>query len=458
MRQLADAVLLRLTGTRARDWDPRLPDSVPARVAGAYGEHDIAEHAAALAFNALLSVFPVLVGLAFLVDRVAARDQVVEAVGHGRRGDAVACAQAQLQCLDAAFLVGEDLLGRHRRRARRDGPDVALGGAHVPPPAAVRVRMGGATDAPVVALLPVQLVVAALVAGPGPVGDLVVGQPRRGQRVVHDRVLVSLVVVVRMAGRVGGERGPRLHGEGVGADVGRLQGQRGGDGVRPRRHTLPGAAVDEVDAERVEAGGPDRFNGGHHRTGLMIATKGGEHGRVHRLHTQGDASDARRPVRSKQCVVHRLRVALDGDLGGGQPLDAIEDRGEQVARHQRRRAAPDEHRRGRRESGGGDLGSARRRVLGHQVVAVGPRGERAVVAAPRAERDVDVDAEGPVAAGGRGVGQQGVGCIRTPLSSSRRRSDSGVVCSNRLSVLTSSARMVRTRPLKSWRCTWMEPR
>lgn len=72
MRQLADAVLLRLTGTRARDWDPRLPDSVPARVAGAYGEHDIAEHAAALAFNALLSVFPVLVGLAFLVDRVAA--------------------------------------------------------------------------------------------------------------------------------------------------------------------------------------------------------------------------------------------------------------------------------------------------------------------------------------------------------------------------------------------------
>ena len=32
-------------------------------------------------------------------------------------------------------------------------------------------------------------------------------------------------------------------------------------------------------------------------------------------------------------------------------------------------------------------------VVGHQVVAVGPRRERAVVAAARAERDVDVDAE-----------------------------------------------------------------
>ena len=40
-------------------------------------------------------------------------------------------------------------------------------------------------------------------------------------------------------------------------------------------------------------------------------------------------------------------------------------------------------------------------VVVDQVLTVGPRGERAVVAADRAERDVDVGAEG---AAGRGIG------------------------------------------------------
>ena len=57
--------------------------------------------------------------------------------------------------------------------------DVAVGGAHVPPPPPVAVGVGGRTDAPVVALLPVEMVVAALVAGSGPVGDLLPAGSRR---------------------------------------------------------------------------------------------------------------------------------------------------------------------------------------------------------------------------------------------------------------------------------------
>ena len=64
-------------------------------------------------------------------------------------------------------------------RPARDRGDVALGRAQVPPPPAGAVRVGGAAEPEVVVLAPVEEVVAALVAGPGPVRHLVVGQARR---------------------------------------------------------------------------------------------------------------------------------------------------------------------------------------------------------------------------------------------------------------------------------------
>ena len=63
----------------------------------------------------------------------------------------------------------------------------------------------------------------ALVAGPGPVGDLVARQAGAGEQLVGQQVLVGLVVVVGMAGRVERQRRAGLDGEGVGAHVRRLE-------------------------------------------------------------------------------------------------------------------------------------------------------------------------------------------------------------------------------------------
>ena len=101
--------------------------------------------------------------------------------------------------------------------------DVPVGGAHVPPAPPGAVRVGRAAVAEVLALAPVQLVVPALVAGTGPVRDLVVAQPGRGEQLVGELVLRRLPVVVGMPGRVVGEGCAGLHGEAVRAHVRRVE-------------------------------------------------------------------------------------------------------------------------------------------------------------------------------------------------------------------------------------------
>ena len=83
---------------------------------------------------------------------------------------------------NVALLVAEHLVGRGGAPPGPHGLDVALRGVDVPPPAPAPMRMGRAPDAPVVALGPVQGVVATLVAGHGPVRHLVPPVPRRRQR------------------------------------------------------------------------------------------------------------------------------------------------------------------------------------------------------------------------------------------------------------------------------------
>ena len=87
-------------------------------------------------------------------------------------GHAAPGAQGQGERLELA-LVGRQLLAPALGRAPGlDGGQVALGRAHVPPAHPGAVRVGGRADAEIVALLPVEVVVPALVAGAGPVGDL----------------------------------------------------------------------------------------------------------------------------------------------------------------------------------------------------------------------------------------------------------------------------------------------
>ena len=149
-------------------------------------------------------------------------DEPVEigVVGHHRCRHAHRRPQRQGEALERRLLVGEHLVGRRGGPPGAHGLDVALRGADVPPPAPAPVRVGRAPDAPVVALGPVQGVVAALVAGHGPVRHLVPPVPRRRQRAVDQRVAPGGDVVVGMPRRVARQGRAGLDGERVGAHVG----------------------------------------------------------------------------------------------------------------------------------------------------------------------------------------------------------------------------------------------
>src|SRR5207248_3904802 len=147
-------------------------------------------------------------------------------------GDAVAGPQGQHGRLVAAGGAVEDLVAGFGRGALVDEGDVAVGGADVPPPPADRrVAVGGAADAEVLPLGPVEEVVTALAPRSGPVGDLVPGAAGGAEGGVGRPVPGRLVVVVGGGDLTGGDppgqRRAGLDGEGVGADVGRIEGQGG---------------------------------------------------------------------------------------------------------------------------------------------------------------------------------------------------------------------------------------
>ncbi len=84
--------------------------------------------------------------------------------------------------------------------------------------------------------------------------------------------------------------------------------------------------------------------------------------------------------------------------------DRADHGGEAVARHEGRRPSTDEDGLGDRESrldGPGDLGAQRLQVRLDEMPAIGPGGERAVLALRRAERDVHVHPESRQPLGGR---------------------------------------------------------
>ena len=153
-------------------------------------------------------------------------------------------------------------------------------------------------------------------------------------------------------------------------------------------------------------------------------------------------------------AVDGVGVALDRDLGAGRQRDARRARASALRRARatacRRRRTRSSPRAARRRP----LGRCRRRHASRyasiEVDAVGPGREGAVVAPLRAERDVDVDAEG------RRVRRhdQGRGG-RRPRSSSRRRGLVGLDVEDAGDGPQVVGRIVSTRPLKSCRCTWI---
>ncbi len=333
--------------------------------------------------------------------------------------------QRQLQALDPAGLVVELLEPAFGRAPGRDRIDVALGRADVPPATAGQVRVGRAPEPPVVALGPVEEVVPALEARSGPVRDLVPAEPGPPEQLVGQQVLVGLVVVIGVAGRVGGQRGAGLDGERVRAHVRRLERDHPLEREAPVVDRLTGPAVDEVEVERGEPGPTSRVDRPLDVGHIMGAAQTDEHVVDHRLHAERQPGHPTVAVGVEQLVGHGVGVALDGDLGALDPVDRGQHPHQVGGRHQRRGAAAEEDGRGGRATGGGEgshLLLDRAEVGPHQVGPIGPRGERAVIAAPRAERDVHVGTElGQTIVDGRRRGGHGRRGYREAADRSRRR-------------------------------------
>ena len=200
-----------------------------------------------------------------------------------------------------------------------DRRDVALGRADVPPAPPARVAVRRAADGGVVALAPIEEVVATLVARARPVRDLVPAHAGGVQTVVGQLVLLGLVVVVGRGAFAGGdhlaERRARLHGERVRAHVGGPECERGVEGGLPVGDALAGRAVDQIQVDALDAGVAGPADRPLDVRRVVGAAERGEHVRPHRLHAERQAVHAGGRVVGKLARVDGVGVALDGDLG-----------------------------------------------------------------------------------------------------------------------------------------------
>ena len=318
--------------------------------------------------------------------------------------------------------------------ARRDRGDVPLGRADVPPAAARRCgrarrsrcrRTRRRSSTARCAGTPRR-------AAPSSTPRTTRARPR-ASTVVGARVRVGLEVVVGRgrAGRdLAAERGRGLDRERVRADVVDAERERAVERSLPVGGRLARRAVDEIDVDAREPGVAGELDRAPDVRGIVRAAERGEHVRHHRLHAEAQA--VRRPPRRYARELGRVDavgIALDRDLGAVGAVDRVEDPRElrrpgsaTACRRRRTRSSP---RACPRRAGASMSATHASTYVVDQVVAVGPRREVAVVAPRRAERDVDVDAEGhaPSSRGPaprRGHASGGAG-VRASASTARRR-------------------------------------
>ncbi len=289
-----------------------------------------------------------------------------------------------------------------RRSASADPVDVALRGADVPPSTAGAVPMRGASHREVVALSPVDVVVAALLTRSSPVRDLVPVETRGGELGVGQLVLERLVVVVGRGDLAPDhpavKRRAGLHRQRVGADVPRFELERAVERRFPVVDRLARSPVDQIEIDALDPGVARVGARAHDTRRLMGSAEPHEHVLTHRLDTEAHAVHAGRGVGGELRGVDRIRVALDRDLGTLLTRDRIEDARQRVGREQGGRTTSEEDARRAREPAfctfADELSDARVDVVVDQGAAIGPCCEVAVVAARRAERDVHVDGDG----------------------------------------------------------------
>jgi hypothetical protein len=194
-----------------------------------------------------------------------------------------------------------------------------------------------------------------------------------------------------------------VQGEGIGRQVIRSPVEHFPHGTGPRVEVEPGQAVDQVDADVVEAGRPGRGEGGASLGGRVPPVEARQDGVIQALDAEADPGHPGAPIAGQAGGGDVVGVALHGDLGPGLEGEAGADPGEH-GRHllrveQRGRTAAEEEaverdaagpRRGR-----GEVALAEQR--GQEAIqaarGVGRRVERAVPAALDAEGQMHVGAE-----------------------------------------------------------------
>ena len=249
-----------------------------------------------------------------------------------------------------------------------------------------------------------------------PVGHLVPAQPGGRELVVGDLVLLGLLVVVGHR-HLATAHAPRqlravLDDEGVRAHVVGLALQRRAHRVPPAGHRLARGAVDEVQADLLEARFPRPGHGARDVRGVVRAVEHRQHVRLGGLHAERDAREAARPQRGEALGGDRVGVRLRRDLGVRLEAEVVayaDQHRHEISSVQQRRGAPadEDGRRGppllaEHARGELDLPHRCRRVRrprrpGRPVdrsELLGCVGVEVAVAAPHgAERHVHVDAE-----------------------------------------------------------------
>ncbi|GJE60415.1 hypothetical protein MPOCJGCO_2527 [Methylobacterium trifolii] len=274
--------------------------------------------------------------------------------------------------------------------------------------------MGAGADPGILAVAPVEQVVARLGAGAGVVRDLVGREPRRPADILRHVVEGARDLVVRRH-QPAGRRQPEERRAGLDGEL--VEGQvlgRPRDRIRqlgpPRRRRLAGAGVDQVEGGAGERRlrDPDRLE---RLRGAVQAPERLQRGVVERLDAERHPVDPGGPVAAKTPRLDAGGVGLQGDLGLGRHRPGRGHRLQQARHrlrpHQRGRAAAEE-----------DAGDGPPRRAGGHVRDLGPEGgqvarlvhggvadvavEVAIGALRGAEGPVQVDAEARVA--GRMVG------------------------------------------------------
>ncbi len=160
-----------------------------------------------------------------------------------------------------------------------------------------------------------------------PVGDFVPGQAAGTEQLIGGQVPVGhgLVIGHRQLTPLdpGGEPGALLDDERVRGDVIRARRQGRFQRLPPVLVGLPRGAVDEVQADVLEACLPGPPGAAGRQAWLVHPVQHRQHVRDRALHAKGDPGDPRLPERRQRALVHAFRVGLHGHLHPGASPNSL---------------------------------------------------------------------------------------------------------------------------------------